>query len=172
MKKKEKILLIVSGAATAVICLVMNLVLIPSIEKTTEGIRCFDMNFGYSFDDAKRFLALLSPEGLNTYLHVQLPLDFVYPIAYCLFFCLAIYALIKKRTALLAAPILLAALDYTENICSIIMLKGINTSESFIRFASAVTSAKTVLMYLVFAVIIVLFVVRIVKSKKNTAATK
>ncbi len=169
MKKKEKLVLIVSGAVTAVICLVMNLVLIPSIEKSTEGIRCFDMNFGYSVDDAKRFLALLSPEGLNTYLHVQLPLDFVYPIAYCLFFCFAVYALMKKRSALLAAPIVLAVLDYIENICSIMMLKGINTNDGFIHFASAVTSVKTVLMYFVFAVIIVLFVVRIVKSKKNKA---
>ena len=56
--KKIKTLLWLSGGLTALICIVMNFVLIPIIEKHTEGLRCFDMNsFGYTFDQANRFLS-------------------------------------------------------------------------------------------------------------------
>ena len=165
--KMTKALIIISGALTAVICLVMNLILIPQIESTTEGFRCFDMNsFGYTYEQAQQFLALLSEQGRNTYLHIQLPLDFVYPIAYCIFFSLAILYLSKRKTLLIAAPILLAAFDYTENICSIIMLKSTELSKSLASFASFVTVFKSVLMYISIGIILVYIVIRLVKRKK------
>ena len=45
--------LVVSGVLTVVICAVMNFYLIPQIEASTQGIRCFDMSaFGYTFEQA------------------------------------------------------------------------------------------------------------------------
>ena len=105
MKKNQKTLLWISGGLTAAICLEMNLVLIPMIEKNTAGLRCFDMNsFGYTFEQAKQFLSLLDNDARNIYLHVQLPLDFCYPVAYTAFFMLAITALRGKASPLLALP--------------------------------------------------------------------
>ena len=58
LSRRGTVAVILSGALTALISLVMNLVLIPKIEESTNGIRCFDMNFAYSFETAKEFLAL------------------------------------------------------------------------------------------------------------------
>ncbi len=166
--KLNKAALIVSGALTAIICLVMNIVLIPRIESSTEGIKCFDMNFGYSVETAKRFLELLSEDGRNIYLNIQLPLDFFYPVAYCTFFVLMLLKFAEKRKAFIALPILLAISDYTENICTIIMLKSAEFQPSLAAFASVVTCIKTVLMYITILVIIVLIVIKIKNKKKQT----
>ena len=165
--KAGKALLIISGALTAVICLVMNIVLIPQIESTTNGIRCFDMNFGYSFDTAKEFLSLLGEEGRQLYLGVQLPLDFVYPIAYCVFFSLLIVLLTKKTSVLLLFPVTLAAFDYAENICSIVMLRSGELSRTTALVGSACTSLKTILMYAVFLIIIICLIAYFINKKKK-----
>lgn len=164
--KAIKPLLIVSGALTAVICAVMNLYLIPVIESTTNSIRCFDMNFGYGFDEAVGFLSSISDKGRNVYLHIQLPLDFVYPIVYCTFFVLLIYVLEAKKSALTVLPAVLAVFDYAENICVAVMLGRGAISKTFVAFASTFTAVKTLLMYICFAIIIILAVMKI-KKKRN-----
>ncbi|MCR5041445.1 MAG: hypothetical protein K6C36_05010 [Clostridia bacterium] len=164
---KKKILLWVSGCATAVICLVMNLWLIPAIEKNTGGIRCFDMqSFGYTRETALRFLELIGDDGRSIYLRAQLPLDFIYPVCYTSFFSLLLVRLQKRATPLLALPILLAVSDYAENVCSIIMLRAMTVGEATAAFASACTVAKTALMYATILVIVVLALVRAVKKRR------
>jgi hypothetical protein len=168
MKKNQKTLLWISGGLTAAICLVMNLVLIPMIEKNTAGLRCFDMNsFGYTFEQAKQFLTLLDGDARNLYLHVQLPLDFIYPVAYTAFFMLAITALRGKASPLLALPGALAVSDYIENVCSIKMLREMDVTPELAKFASAVTVTKSLLMDLVFVLLAVLFIMWLVKRKKK-----
>ena len=165
--KTRKILTVISGAITAEICLIMNLVLIPRIESSTKPIRCFDMNFGYDYETASEFLNRLSQDGRRIYLNVQLPLDFIYPIAYCLFFCLLLYTLSKGRKALFAAPIALAVFDYTENICSIIMLRSAELSKPLAAFASAATSIKTILMYATIIMILICLVFYLKNKRKK-----
>ena len=168
MKKNQKTLLWISGGLTAAICLVMNFILIPMIEKSTAGLRCFDMNsFGYTFDQAKQFLTLLSENGRSIYLHVQLPLDFIYPVAYTAFFMLALTALRGKASPLLALPGALAVSDYIENVCSIKMLRAMDVTPELAKFASAVTVTKSVLMDLVFVLLAALLIVWLIKRKKK-----
>ena len=163
---KRTILTIVSGVLTGAICLVMNLWLMPAIERTTEGIRCFDMNFGYDFETAKRFLSLLDERGRDLYLHAQLPLDFFYPVCYTVFF-LCMFAILWQGAKWLAAlPACLAVLDYTENVLTIVMLKSQTLSKPLATAASAVTSAKTILMYLIFALLIAGLIRYLVQKKK------
>ena len=166
--KKGRATLIISAVITAVICLVMNLVLIPGIEASTNGIRCFDMNFGYSVETARQFLSLLSADGKSTYLNMQLPLDFVYPAAYCLFFSLMIIRLCKKVSVLCIVPLLLTVFDYLENISVLIILKSAEPSQTLIQCASIFTCVKTVLMYLAFLIIIVLLIRYISAKRKNS----
>ena len=167
MKKNQKTLLWISGGLTAAICLVMNFILIPMIEKNTAGLRCFDMNsFGYTFEQAKQFLSLLDNDARNLYLHVQLPLDFFYPVAYTAFFMLALRALRGKASPLLALPGALAVSDYIENICTIKMLREMEVTPELAKFASAVTVTKSVLMYVTILLIVVLFIMWLVKRKK------
>ncbi|MBR4726517.1 MAG: hypothetical protein IK080_01375 [Clostridia bacterium] len=160
---------IVSCVLTAGICLVMNLWLLPSIEATTDGIRCFDMNFGYDYATAQRFLSLLSPEGRATYLHVQLPLDFVYPLAYGCCFCGLFFYLTGRFSALQLLPLLLMGFDYAENICTILMLRAASLSPALAAAASALTVIKTLLLY-VNAALLLLCAVRFFLQKRRARA--
>ena len=172
--KPSTVILIVTGIITAAICAVMNFYLIPLIEASANGMKCFDMSiFGYSYTEAKQFVASLSDEAKGIYLNRQLPLDFVYPIAYSVFFSLCIVKMSKKKW-LVALPVLLAVFDYTENICSIIMLRNADFSEGIAFLARCATTAKTMLMYVVFAIIIVMFIIFIKnrKSAKKNAETE
>jgi hypothetical protein len=164
--RTSTVILIITGVITAVICAVMNLYLIPLIETSADGMKCFDMSvFGYSYEEAKTFAGSLSSESLSVYLNRQLPLDFIYPLAYCIFFSLCILKMSKKKW-LICLPVVLAAFDYTENICSIIMLKNADFSQGVAALARCATTAKTMLMYAVFIVIIVLFIIFAVNKKK------
>lgn len=164
---KKKAGLIISGALTALICAAMNFVLIPKIEETTNGIRCFDMNFGYSPADAQSFLESISKISRHIYLCFQLPLDFIYPICYCMFFVLLITVLSKKKTKLVIVPLILALFDYTENIFTVVFLNKTITNTNIFYVSSTVTAIKTVLMYICFLIIIVLIIKKIISKKKE-----
>ena len=168
MKKNKMltVMLIVSGVLTVGICGVMNCFLIPAIESSTQGIRCFDMNFGYSYETASRFLSLLTQEGRKIYLTRQLPLDFLYPIAYGVFFALLIYRFSGKKAAVVL-PALLAAFDYCENVCVCRILTVDNLPQTLVSVASVATIAKTVMMYLCILLILVLLIKRVVAKRKN-----
>ena len=167
MKKPYRAALLVSGALTLGICAVMNLALIPTIETAAGGLRCFDMRFGYSFDEALAFLSALTPEGRGIYLWRQLPLDLLYPLAYGAFFLLAISGLQKRKTPLLACPVLLAAADYAENACVFLMLRGDAPSKALVAAGSAATVAKTLLMYLCFLLLLVLLLRAVIKRRTS-----
>ena len=109
MKRKTAIIIAaVSGTLTVLITLVMDFVLFPKIEATTEGIKSFDLNsFGYTFEQAQKYLSLLSDEGRKLYLNVQLPLDFVYPVVYTVFFISMLYLFSKSIKTTIIFPILL-----------------------------------------------------------------
>jgi len=164
--KKLKITAVVSGTLTAAICAVMNFIFIPAIEKGA-ATRCFDMKFGYGFTDALRFLSTISDNGRHIYLYRQLPLDFVYPIVYCVFFCVLIYLLMESKSLLFMFPVMLAIFDYIENVCVTIMLKEELPSLVFVSFASSATMMKSLLMYVCLLLIVVMIIMRIVVKKKK-----
>lgn len=159
-------ILIISGVLTLTICMVMNFIFISEIESGTGGLRAFDMTFGYTYQQAKQFVSLLSPQGLDVYLHKQLPLDFLYPIVYSVFFISVFKKLKVKNKALFVLPALLFVSDYCENIFSVIMLTR-SFSQAVSTFACAVTILKTLAMYLIFVVIIILIILRLVKKKQS-----
>ena len=161
---------IISGLFTLIICGIMNLFLIPAIESNTNGLRCFDMNPGYNYNQAKDFLNLIGEEGKAIYLRYQLPLDFVYPLFYTLLFISLLVILTEKYKLFIVFPILLFAADYTENIFTEIMLRSEVLSPGIVRVASVITIVKTALMYFIF-LLIALFLLKLIveklKSRKN-----
>ena len=63
-KQKRNLWLIVFAVGTVAILAVSDIWLFPVIERTTRGIRAFDLNpLGLSFADAKRFVQLLTEEA-------------------------------------------------------------------------------------------------------------
>lgn len=167
MSKTRKSVLVLSGVLTAGICLVMNMVLLPHIEAGTQGIRCFDMNFNYSFETAQAFINALGSDLKAYYLHVQLPLDFVYPLAYTTFFVLLMNTLMQKKSKLTALPLVLAVCDYGENIGIIRMLTAETLSPAMVSIANGFTMVKTVLLYVTILLIIALIIRRIVLKKRG-----
>ena len=162
---------VISGILTVILTAVMDFALFPMIEKTTEGLRSFDLcSFGYPPEQAERFLSLLSEEGRSVYLNVQLPLDFIYPFVYTAFFISMMALFSAKWKATSVFPVLLFVLDYAENILSVIMLKSETFSRGIATAASAVTVAKTVFMTLTAVVIVVQIIVFCLKNKKTKAA--
>ena len=170
LSRKGTAILIVSAVLTAGICLIMNLILIPAIERSTGEIPCFDMNFLYSADTARSFLQALSAEGKNIYLHRQLPLDFFYPLCYGSFFIFAFVKLQRKLNGFAAIPLLLMAFDYAENACIEVMLRSAQFSTHTAVLGSAFTSAKTILMYSTFILLIVFIIRTVLKKKKSVTA--
>ncbi len=67
-------------AATLTAWLGMNLVTVPRIEELSGGLRLLDMRYnGYSFDEARDFVAAIGDEGVALYLGPQLWLDMIFP---------------------------------------------------------------------------------------------
>jgi hypothetical protein len=151
-------------AVTLAVYVTMLVWTLPAISAAAGGLAPFDMRpSGYSFDEAKAFLAALSPEGKARYLNVQHELDAAYPglLAATLFFAIA--ALAPKRwgpwrwvLALTAIPG--ALFDYLENAAVTVMLTaGVDgltpdmaaTADRWTTFKSWTTSiAMTVLLVL------------------------
>ena len=116
-------------AVTAAVYLVIVLWSLPKISAAAGGAAPFDMQpFGYSFDEAKTFLAALTPEGSEFYLNVQHRLDAAYPalLAATLFFAIRALApgvgFVPTLPALIALPG--AIFDYLENASVTAMLNA------------------------------------------------
>lgn len=166
--KRYKVVLAVTGFLTVAVCLIMNIFIIPMIESTTQGIRCFDMmSFGYSYETAEKFLCLISDASLKTYLTVQLPLDFVYMAVYSVFFIMLIKLLKKRNTFLFLFPVLLVAADIAEDIAVTVMLKCDTLSQTVVSVASTATVVKSFVMYFCFILIAVLLIKSIIANRKN-----
>lgn len=108
-------------AATVAVYLAMVLWTLPRITGEAGGLLPFDLRpTGYSFDDARAFLAALSPEGTSLYLGAQHSLDSAYPalLAATLFFAILMAA--PRRPAVLRTVMAMTAVpgmmfDYLEN---------------------------------------------------------
>ena len=156
-KQKRTLWLIVFAVGTIGILAVSDIWLFPAIERTTHGIHAFDLNpLGLSFADAKRFVALLSEEGKQLYMKVELPLDCVFPLFYTPLFALLMQKATtrKKRDFLKSLPFLLAGFDYFENSCTAYLLTHPSFTETAATVARTATVGKSLLMYATIAIVL------------------
>ena len=113
-------------AATLAVYAAMLAWSIPAISQAAGGRAIFDMlPAGYSYDEARAFLAALSPEGADFYLRVQHRLDLVYPALLAIASGWAMVRLAPRwrwRLALLLVPVLGMVFDYLENRAVAVML--------------------------------------------------
>ena len=168
MKKKQNLPLIVSGALSAVLLGVMDVFLLPAIERAADGLRCFDLQlFGYDYETARAFLQALSAQGRQLYLFAFLPVDFVFIAAYTVFFVLALKRLSVPRAMVVVWPAVLAASDFCENCCTAVLLCGFDRlSPATVAVFGKVTGFKSLMMYAVF-VALVISAVRFALNKRK-----
>jgi hypothetical protein len=161
--KAESVAFWILFAVTVVVYGAMVLWSLPRIAAAAGGLAPFDMRpTGYSFDEAKGFLAALSPDGFAFYLGVQGKLDAIYPalLAATLFFAIA--TLVPMRLgvwrwvlALIAIPG--AVFDYLENAAVSAMLTGgadglttaaVSTADRWTVLKSAFTAVAMITLVL------------------------
>lgn len=148
----------------------MVFVLIPAIFRDLPGMTIFDLtSTGY---DAAHVIALregISARGMDIYTKLQLPLDFVFPVIYGLFYLALGNKLFGRVTApLLVAVTALCVSDYVENSLSYYLLLAQDLNASMVVFASAVTMLKTALIFIVTVVLLRGIVVAASRRKKRT----
>ncbi len=101
----------------------MTLIILPVAEQNLGGLRVPDMTKqGYDSHYIALLISSMSESSKATYLRVQMPLDFLYPLVMASVF-LVIFAKVwpKCRHIGCALPLLLVLFDWAENICVILM---------------------------------------------------
>lgn len=167
MKRRDKMLLIISGVLVAGILAAMHGFLLPKIQVAAGGIACFDLqSLGYTHETATAFLTNLTDAGRGLYLHAYLPLDFVFLAVYTVFFAVALRALFQTHR-FLWAPLALAAADIAENVLTIRMLTGTDVTAALTNFAGRVTLCKTILMTITILMVLVGLINYIVSARKK-----
>jgi hypothetical protein len=171
---KMWLLFLISSQA---IFLLMQTHSIPKIVKEAGGLMIFDVKpLGYSFTYAVEFLSRLSEEGYNVYLHVQLPLDFFFPLLNCMAGLFLFGLLIRfshkftGKSALtihssfskivLSLPLIAMICDYLENILIVMMLTYQSAVPKGIVYAgNAFTITKSMATSLYYSLAIIFFIV-------------
>jgi hypothetical protein len=103
---------------------------VAGLLKITNGANILDFEFGYTYEKAYGMLTALGAEGRTFYLTKILPMDFLFPLTYMLFYVGFMALFIKQTTQkkayrfLLFIPVLAMFCDWTENIGIIALLKG------------------------------------------------
>lgn len=151
-------------AATLGVYLVMLLWTLPAVTAAAGGLVPFDLRpTGYSFDEARAFLAALTPEGTALYRGVQQRLDIAYPALLAATLVMAILMLAPARLDrwrwLLAATALPGMVfDYLENAAVARMLDGgaAGLAPGLAAEASRWTLLKSAFSTLAFTVLLVL----------------
>lgn len=140
---------------------------LPLVSSYAPELVLFDMApLGYSYSQAIELLTALGIEGRNTYLSIQLPLDFIYPGLFAVSYSLLItwvfkHYLSKNSKFYLIAfiPIIAGLFDYLENISIIVMLNSYpNISVNLVNISSAFTIVKSGVTTLFFLILILSFI--------------
>lgn len=158
-------------AATLGVYLVMLLWTLPAITAAAGGLVPFDLRpTGYSFDEARAFLAALTPEGTALYRTVQQRLDIAYPALLAATLVMAILLLApaglgRWRWFLAATALPGMVFDYLENAAVARMLDGgaAALTPEHAADASRWTLLKSAFSTLAFAVLLALIVLWLVR---------
>lgn len=167
MKGNDRLFWFVVAVTLADYC-VMIFSSIPRISAHAGGLAVFDMRpGGYSFEEAKAFLAALSPEGAAFYTNVQHRLDAAYPALLALTLAWAILRLAPTRWGrwrwlLAATPLPGMVFNYRENLDVATMLKlgPDDITPAIVEAASLHSQAKAATTSICMAILLILLVMR------------
>lgn len=165
-----------------VVCnLVYVLMLAFTIPKTAAyagGMKLLDMMpGGYDFDYVQQLFTALGEQGRHTYLHVQLPLDMVYPLLFAISYCLLLAYLLKKLHKqnswfILGCylPLVAGLADYLENFGIITLLKQFpNITSQYVQITSlfsVLKSSATTLYFVWLMVVLIMLLIQFIRKKK------
>ena len=131
--------------------LVLMLVLAPRVLAETAGMRPFDLRVtGYSADEARTYLAAMTPAGQALYLGWIRIIDTVIPILVMLTLCLPLR---HWHWAWTLPALAFAALDLAENSAVARLIRtGAQVDDASVALASALTMTKFAVLAVAVAV--------------------
>ena len=151
-----------------------NIVGVAKLETMTGGTSILDITTGYTVDEAYDLLESLGDSGRQHYLSRIIPIDFVFPISYALFFMSVLTMLIRtnykdrRNLQLLGLiPITCLLFDYSENICVINLLLNYPTRLTTLTKVSSVFTQIKFTMFAVSILMIVMFGVMLIVKLLN-----
>jgi len=135
-------------AATVTNYLIMVLWSLPLISEMADGAVPFDMRpGGYSVEDSRLFLTVISDQGRDFYLNTQQLLDFLYPTLFSITVAIALVHLLPRYWGWTLAILAIAAgvFDHLENRAVAVMLRlqPDALTENMVHTASNWTLAKS-----------------------------
>lgn len=154
---------------------------IPLVISASPETRIFDvMPVGYQLADALQILANIEESGRAIYLHLQLPLDAIYPALFaishsCLFIWLARkrHALSSNWLYLAYLPFMAAAFDYAENIGIWAMLMQYpNVMQNTVDLACLFTQIKSLITTVFFTAFLIVLVQVLINRMKIGSLNK
>jgi hypothetical protein len=154
------------AGATLALYLAIVLWSLPTVTAEAGGLTPFDLRpGGYSFEEARAFLAALTPEGVAFYDQVQHRLDIFFPALIALTLYFAIAALLPRslggwRFVLATPALLLAPFDWLENAAVGEMLHAgaEGTTSQMASAASGWTQAKSLMTTVVMSALLLLLI--------------
>ena len=111
----------------------------------TNGANILDFEFGYDYEKAVAMLTALGSDGRSFYLTKIIPLDFIFPLTYMLFYSGWIILLLKhtdklnRLKGLLLIPVSAMLFDWIENIGIIAILINFEYINSFAVFTASIS---------------------------------
>jgi len=119
----------------------------------------FDLSFtGYSYETAQEIVQSLSDESRTIYFGMIFPLDFFFPLFYCLLAyrgLLTLWTSSRSKNLAPLLPTLLFVVDLSENFLVRSILLG-TVTESKVLLASSLTQLKWILILLLVVWLVVL----------------
>jgi hypothetical protein len=144
---------------------------VAGLLKITGGANILDFEIGYTLEQAKGLLTALGEEGRMFYLTRIIPLDFLFPVSYMLFYAGWIALFIKHITIrrwmkyALVFPVINMLSDWIENIGIIAMLRSYPDLPGFaVSVSSIAGTIKMTLAVINIALICVFFVIFLVNK--------
>jgi hypothetical protein len=182
-----------SSLWTIVLCLVLFLIAravingrplgVAQLHEMTGGVGILDLERGYSPERAYEILTAQGEAGRAFYLRSIIPLDFVFPLTYTLFFLTAstyiVHRLFPEPSPLRMLgllPLVAGLADYAENVTIMVLLLRYPTRLSIVAtVANALTMAKGLLivvsMFLLVAGLVGLLIKAVVIRVRRKSAT-
>jgi len=147
---------------------------VAGLLKITGGANILDFAIGYTKLEAYQMLSALGTEGMSFYITKILPMDFVFPISYTLFYIGWIAVLIKNSTLksqfnyLILVPIFGMVFDWLENIGIIVLINTYpNLSSWAVFLASNAGILKAIFSAGIPVIIIILVIVLFIQKQRK-----
>jgi hypothetical protein len=152
---------------------------IPKVMAFASGMKLLDMMpSGYDAEYVKTLFVALGENGRRAYLYNQIPLDMIYPLLFGISYSLLFVYFLKKTNLPQSPyfyfsflPIISGISDYIENIGIIIMLRQYpdfsTDTVSITNTFSILKSSTTTIYFVALIVLLIMFGVHYIKSKKT-----